>query len=51
MYQLLPLYVQIEVLKGTLLYVKKMDRIYEIAYDPLDEFEDFYPYYLDYINR
>jgi len=49
-YQLLPLYIQIEVLKGEILYVKDLDRMYQIAYDTLNEFEDFYPYYLDYIN-
>ena len=49
-YQLLSLYIQIEVLKGDILYVKDLDRMYQIAYDTLNEFEDFYPYYLDYIN-
>jgi len=51
MYQLLPLFIQIEVLKGEILYIKDLDRIYEIAYETLDEYEDFYPFYLDYINR
>jgi len=51
MFQLLPLYVQIEVLKGKILYVKEEDRIYEIANETIDEFEEFYPFYLDYINR
>jgi hypothetical protein len=51
MFQLLPLYVQIEVLKGKILYVKEEDKIYEIAYETIDEFEEFYPFYLDYINR
>ena len=51
MFQLLPLYVQIEVLKGKILYVKDEDRIYEIANETIDEYEDFYPFYLDYINR
>ena len=51
MFQLLPLYVQIEVLKGKILYVKEEDRIYEIAYETIEEYEDFYPFYLDYINR
>ncbi|TFG23021.1 MAG: nucleotidyltransferase domain-containing protein [Promethearchaeota archaeon] len=49
-YQLLPLYIQIEVLKGDLLYVKNVDKIYEIADNTIEEFEDFYPFYLDYIN-
>jgi len=51
MFQLLPLYVQIEVLKGKILYVKEEDKIYEIANETIDEYEEFYPFYLDYINR
>jgi predicted nucleotidyltransferase len=51
MFQLIPLYVQIEVLKGEILYVRKEERLYEIAYETIDEYEDFYPLYLDYINR
>ena len=51
MFQLLPLYVEIEVLKGKILYVKDEDRIYEIANETIDEYEEFYPFYLDYINR
>ena len=50
-FQLLPLYVQIEVLKGKVLYVKEEDRLYEIANETIDEYEEFYPFYLDYINR
>jgi hypothetical protein len=50
MFQLLPLYVQIEVLKGEVLYVKDEDFIYEIAYRTIDEWEDFYPIYKDYIE-
>lgn len=50
-FQLLPLYVQIEVLKGEILYVKEEARIYEIADETIDEYEEFYPLYLDYINR
>jgi hypothetical protein len=51
MFQLLPIYVQIEVLKGEVLYVKDEDLLYEIAYKTIEEYEDFYPFYLDYINR
>ena len=50
-FQLLPLYVQIEVLKGKVLYVKEEDRLYEIANETIEEYEEFYPFYLDYINR
>ncbi len=51
MFQLLPLFVQIEILKGKILYVKDEDRIYEIANETIEEYEEFYPFYLDYINR
>ena len=50
-FDLLPLYIQIEVLKGKFLYIKDEDRVYEIAYDIIEEYEDFLPLYLDYINR
>jgi len=51
MFQLLPIYVQIEVLKGRVLYVKDEDELYRIAYETIEEYEDFYPLYEDYINR
>jgi predicted nucleotidyltransferase len=51
MFQLLPLYIQIEILKGEVLYVKEEDRLYEIANETIDEYEEFYPLYLDYIDR
>ncbi|MHA1194999.1 MAG: nucleotidyltransferase domain-containing protein, partial [Promethearchaeota archaeon] len=50
-YQLLPIYVQIEVLKGKVLYVKNIDFLYQIANETIEEFEDFYPLYLDYLNQ
>ncbi|MCK4688568.1 MAG: nucleotidyltransferase domain-containing protein [Candidatus Lokiarchaeota archaeon] len=51
MFQLLPLYVQIEVLKGNILYVRDEDVLYKISYEIIDEYEDFYPFYEDYINK
>ncbi len=51
MFQLLPIYVQIEVLKGKVLYVRDEGLLYEIAYDTIEEYEEFYPFYQDYINR
>jgi predicted nucleotidyltransferase len=50
-FNLLPIYIQIEVLKGKFLYIKDEDRTYEIAYQTIEEYEDFLPLYLDYINR
>ena len=51
MYQLLPLYVQIEVIKGEVIYVRDKLVLYERVYQTIDEYEDFYLYYSDYINR
>ena len=51
MFQLLPLYVQIEVLKGEPIHIKNEDLLYEVAYNTIEEYEDFYPFYSDYINR
>ena len=50
-FNLLPIYIQIEVLKGKFLYIKDENRAYEIAYETIEEYEDFLPLYLDYINR
>lgn len=50
-FQLLPLYVQIEVLKGKVLYVKEEDALYDIANETIEEYEEFYPFYLEYINQ
>jgi predicted nucleotidyltransferase len=50
-FQLLPLYIQIEVLKGKVLYIKEEDRLYEIAYKTIEEYEEFYQFYTEYINR
>ena len=50
-YQLLPIYVQVEILKGEILYVKDQSFLYDIAYQTIEEYEDFYPLYSDYINR
>lgn len=51
MFRLLPLYVRIEVLKGKIIYQKDENITYEIAYDTIERYEDFYPYYSDYINH
>lgn len=51
MFQLLPLYVQNEVLKGKVIYVRDENLLYKIVYKVIEEFEDFYPFYSDYINR
>lgn len=50
MFQLLPLYLQIEILKGEIIYVKNEDFVYKVAYQTIDRWEDFYPLYKDYIE-
>lgn len=51
MFQLLPMYVQIEVLRGKVLYVRDENILYEIANETIEEYEEFYPFYKDYIDR
>lgn len=50
-FELLPLYVQNEVIKGKLIYVKDEDFLYEIVNETILEYEEFLPFYLDYIER
>lgn len=50
-FQLLPLYVRIKVLKeGKILYSRNQRMIYDIAYDTIKEYRLFEPHYLDYIE-
>ncbi|MEG3223989.1 MAG: nucleotidyltransferase [Methanobacteriales archaeon Met13] len=50
-YQDLPLYVKMEVLPGEVLYKKDNTFLYDVAYQTIQEFEDFKPYYFDYIGE
>jgi len=47
----LPLFVQINVFKGTVLYVTDEDALYDTAYRTMKEYELFKPHYLDYIGE
>ena len=47
----LPLYIRIEVLKGDVLFVKDEDELYDTAYRTIREYELFKPHYLDYIGE
>jgi len=47
----LPLYVQVNVLKGEVLYVTNEDELYDIALHISREYEFFKPHYLDYIGE
>lgn len=50
-YQDLPLYVQMEVLKGEVLYQKDRVFLYDTVYQTIRDFEDFKPAYYDYIGE
>jgi len=46
----LPLYVRVEILKGKLLYAKEESEVYDIAWSTIKEFDHFKKYYYDYIG-
>ncbi|MFB0562313.1 MAG: nucleotidyltransferase domain-containing protein [Candidatus Lokiarchaeia archaeon] len=50
-FQLLPLYVRVEVLKGEVLYAEDMDFLYEVALNTIRDFELFKPLLHDYLYR
>ena len=50
-FQLLPLYVKKEVLKGEVLYCRDKRELYDIAYQSVREFDDFKHRYYDYIGK
>ena len=50
-FQQLPLYVRVNVLKGKVLYVKNREFLYDVAYKTIQEFEDLKPHYYEYIDR
>lgn len=49
-FQDLPLYVRMSVLKGGLIYAENERFVYDVAYSTIKVFEDFKKYYHDYIN-
>ena len=51
-FQLLPLYVRQRVLKeGKVLFVKNEAELYEVAFRTIRAWEDFRPFYLDYLQQ
>ncbi len=51
-FQLLPLYIKIKILKEhKILYSKNTRKIYDIAYQTIKEYESFKPKYEDYIEK
>ena len=49
-FQLLPLFMRKEVLKGKLIYAKDEKFVYQKAYETLEDFESFKRHYYDYIG-
>ena len=47
----LPLFIQVEVFKGEVLYVANEDELYDLALKISREYEFFKPHYLDYIGE
>lgn len=50
-FQDLPLYIKMEVLRGKVIYAKDMKLLNELALETIGEFEFFKPHFLDYIYR
>jgi predicted nucleotidyltransferase len=50
-FQQLPLFIQIEALKGEIVFSKDLVKVYDIANQVIKEFEDFKRYYYDYIGE
>ncbi len=50
-FQDLPLYVRIEVLKGKIIYGKDISFVYDIAYETIKRFDEFKEGFYDYINN
>ncbi len=49
-FQQLPLYVRVEVLKGKVIYCRNKKFLYDVAIQTIKEFEDFKPRFYDYIG-
>ncbi|MFW6194822.1 MAG: nucleotidyltransferase domain-containing protein [Halobacteriota archaeon] len=50
-FQLLPLYVRVEVLKGEVIYCRDTRFLYETANSTIKDFEEFKPRFYDYIGE
>jgi len=51
LFNLLPVYLRIEILKGKIVYLKNREKMYDIALSSIKEFVDFKKSYLDYISK
>lgn len=50
-FQQLPIYIRIRILKGKILYSKNEDLLYEIAFDTIKEFDFYKKLYTMYLNE
>lgn len=50
-FQLLPIYIRKDILKGDVLYCRDRSELYDIAYSVIKEFDDFKHRYYDYIGK
>ncbi|ACS90278.1 MULTISPECIES: nucleotidyltransferase domain-containing protein [Thermococcus] len=49
-FDLLPVFIRKECLKGVILFCKDWEFLYDVAYKTIEEFEDFKRYYYDYLG-
>lgn len=49
-FNLLPIFLRKECLKGVVLFCREWEFLYDIAYKTIEEFEDFKKYYYDYLG-
>lgn len=51
LFKQLPLFVQINVFRGRLIYSRELRTVYDVAYETIDEYESFMPRFYDYIGK
>ncbi|AKA47950.1 hypothetical protein IX51_01315 [uncultured archaeon] len=51
LFRQLPLYIKIEVFKGKLLYSRDMQQVYLVAYETIEDYDEFRPRFFDYIGK
>lgn len=47
----LPLYIRVEVFRGKLLYSRDLQEVYRLAYDTIEDYDEFRPHFYDYIGK
>lgn len=51
LFRQLPLYIRVDVFKGNLLYFRDLQKVYSLAYDTIEDYEEFKPHFYDYIGK